>query len=166
MVRGYLLDTNILGYWFDDQRPEHEKVVEHLNALDPMAPLRISAISLGEIEYGHRCVSDTDTAVQAGFQHFVNTRLPGVLGIQRSTSAYYGQIRARLFKTFAPRNGKKNLRPCQLVDPVTASTLGIQENDLWIAAQATEFNLVLVTHDQMNRLKEAVSDLVVEDWAV
>jgi tRNA(fMet)-specific endonuclease VapC len=157
----------MLAYCFDDKRPEHDKVVEHMCALDPSAPLRISAMSLGEIEYGHRCVSGADTDVQKAFKYFVNARFPGVLSIQRSTSTYYGQIRARLFKRFAPRNGKKNLRPCQLVDPVTATVLGIQENDVWIAAQAIEFNLVLVTHDQMSRLREVASDLLVfEDWAV
>jgi len=166
-VHGYLLDTNMLDYWFDDKRPEHEHIIGHVNALDPNAPLRISAISLGEIEYGHRCVSDADTAVQVALKDFVGKRFPRVINIQQSTSTFYGQIRARLFKKFAPRNGKRNLRPCQLLDPVTATALGIQENDLWIAAQAIEFNLVLVTHDRMNRLREVASDILVfEDWAV
>jgi predicted nucleic acid-binding protein len=53
-----------------------------------------------------------------------------------------------------------------LVDPLTAKCLGIQENDLWIAAQAYESNLVLVTHDKMDRLREVASDLLAfEDWA-
>jgi len=30
-----------------------------------------------------------------------------------------------------------------------------------------EFNLAIVTHDQMNRLREVTSDLLIfEDWAV
>ncbi|MCX7427575.1 MAG: PIN domain-containing protein [Planctomycetia bacterium] len=165
-MQGYLLDTNMLAYWFDEERREHEKVVDRIDALGPSAPLGISAISLGETEYGHRCVSDADTAVQFAFRRFVNARVPRVLTIQRSTSTYYGQIRARLFNKFAPRNGKKRLRPCQLVDPLTAKCLGIQENDLWIAAQAYESNLVLVTHDKMDRLREVTSDLLAfEDWA-
>jgi tRNA(fMet)-specific endonuclease VapC len=166
-VRGYLLDTNVLAHWFDEKQSEHKKVIEHLDALDPEAPLRISAISLGEMEYGHRCVSDVDTVIQTRFKGFVNTRVPSVLGIRQSTSTWYGQVRSRLFRKFAPRNGKKHLQPCQLVDPVTAKSLGIQENDLWIAAQACEFNLVLVTHDRMSRIRDVASDLLVfEDWAV
>ena len=118
------------------------------------------------MEYGHRCVSDTDTAIQVAFKDFVGKRLPDVLHIQRSTSIPYGQIRATLFKKFAPKNRRNGLRPCQLVDPVTATSLGIQENDLWIAAQAVEFNLVLVTHDRTIHLKEVAADfLEFEDWA-
>jgi tRNA(fMet)-specific endonuclease VapC len=165
MVRGYLLDTNILSYWFDEKSPQHENVVRHLAALDANTPLRLSVISLGEMEYGHRCVSDTDTAIQVAFEDFVSKRLPGVLRIQRSTSIHYGQVRARLFKKFAPKGKRSGLRPCQLVDPITATNLGIQENDLWLAAQAIEFNLVLVTHDRVSRLKEVAADLLeFEDW--
>lgn len=166
-MRGYLLDTNILSYWFNEKTPEHKNIVRHLGALDANSPLRISVISLGEVEYGHRCESDTDTVIQTAFKDFVNQRLPDILRIQPSTSIHYGQIRARLFKRFAPPKGRNGLRPCQLVDPITAVSLGIQENDLWLAAQAVEFNLVLVTHDRMRRIQEASSDLLVcEDWAV
>ncbi len=165
-MRGYLLDTNILNYWFNEATPEHQNVLRHLATLDAGAPLRVSAISLGEMEYGHRCVSDADTAIQAAFKDFVGKRLPGVLRIQRSTLIPYGEIRASLFKKFAPKNRRNGLRPCQLVDPVTATSLGIQENDLWIAAQAIEFNLVLVTHDRTIHLEEVAADfLEFEDWA-
>jgi tRNA(fMet)-specific endonuclease VapC len=167
MVRGYLLDTNILKYWFNEATPEHHHVIRHLMALDVNAPLRISAISLGEMEYGHRCESDTDTPIQTAFKDFVNKRLPDVLRIHRSTSIHYGHIRANLFKKYAPKNKRSGLRPCQLVDPITATSLGIQENDLWIAAQAIEFNLVLVTHDRLSCIKEVASELLeVEDWAI
>jgi predicted nucleic acid-binding protein len=166
-VRGYLLDTNILRFWFDESCPEHLNVVGRMKSLEPGTPLRISAISLGEMEYGHRCVADEDTTLQLKFKQFISTRLPEILKIQRSTSTYYGQIRARLFKRFAPKNSRKNLRPCQLIDPVTATELGIQENDLWIASQANEYNLVIVTHDKMSRVKEVAGDLInFEDWAV
>ena len=166
MVQGYLLDTNILSYWFNEATSEHQNVVRHLAMLDANAPLRISAISLGEMEYGHRCESDTDTTIQTAFKDFVNKRLPDVLRIQRSTSLHYGQIRANLFEKYAPKSKRKGLRPCQLVDPITATSLGIQENDLWIAAQAIEHNLVLVTHDRTTHIKAVVANLLeFEDWA-
>ena len=163
-MRGYLLDTNILAYWFNGRRPEHAKTVERLNLLDADTPLRISTVSLGEIEYGHRCVSGTDTVIQVAFKQFIWERFPDALDIRRTTSIYYGQIRAKLFSKFGP---KKSKRPCQLIDPATATTLGIQENDLWIAAQAAEYNIVLVTHDRgMRRIQEVASDLLdFEDWA-
>lgn len=164
-LRGYLLDTNIVNYWFNPALPEHDGVLDRISSLDANAPLRISVVTLGEIAYGHRCVSDTDTTEQAEFSEFVETRLPQFLTISKSTTVYYGQMRARLFRRFAPRNGRRALRLCQLTDPITGKGLGIQENDLWIAAQASEYNLVLVTHDQMRRIQEVAVDLVeFEDW--
>ena len=163
---GYLLDTNIISYWFQEDGLENRNVVNHIDGLDEGTPLRVSAITLGEIEYGHRVVSTTDRPIQVQFNRFVQTQLPHVLGVRRATRMYYGQIRARLFEKYSPRNGRKTLRAEQLVDPVTAKTLGVQENDIWIAAQAREYNLVLVTHDRMTHLREAVSDiLAIEDWA-
>jgi predicted nucleic acid-binding protein len=165
-VRGYLLDTNILNFWFNRACPEHSSVMARVNALDVGAPLRLSAISWGEIEYGHRCVSRDSTPLQMEFSQFVETKLPQALPIGKGTSAYYGEIRSRLFDKFAPKKRKNGLRPCQLIDPLTAKELGIQENDLWIAAQAAEFNLVIVTHDRMARIREVVSDLIdFDDWA-
>jgi len=165
-LRGYLLDTNIISYWFNPGAPENRKVVAHIGGLDAGTPLRMSAVTLGEIEYGHRVVSMTDSSKQAQFNRFVQTQLPDVLDVRRTTRIYYGQIRARLFEKFSPQHGRKALRPEQLVDPVTGKTLGVQENDIWIAAQAVEYNLVLVTHDRMMRLREMVSNtLDIEDWA-
>lgn len=165
-MRGYLLDTNIIDYWFRRGTPENHNVETHIGGLDAGTPLRVSAVTLGEIEYGHRVVSTSDTAKQGQFNQFVQTQLPNVLDVRRTTRIYYGQIRARLFERYAPRRGRKALRPEQLVDPVTAKTLGVQENDIWIAAQAREYNLVLVTHDTMTHVREAVSDiLAIEDWA-
>jgi predicted nucleic acid-binding protein len=51
-VHGYLLDTNIVAYWFDERRSEHQRVVQHIQELPDATPLMISAITLGEIEYG------------------------------------------------------------------------------------------------------------------
>ena len=47
---------------------------------------------------------------------------------------------------------------------MTSKRLEIQENDLWIVAQAVERNLVLVSNDAMKRIREIAPDLVVEDW--
>ncbi|MCH7920211.1 MAG: hypothetical protein IIC50_19795 [Planctomycetes bacterium] len=75
-------------------------------------------------------------------------------------------LRAALFDKYAPKKNRKGLRPEQLIDPVTSKGLGVQENDIWIASQALEHNLVLVTNDQMNHLREVASDLRVENWAL
>ena len=75
-------------------------------------------------------------------------------------------IRAGVFEKYAPNvKRRRGLRPEQLIDPVTSQELGIQENDLWIAAQALEYNLVWVTNDKMERIRDVCEELQIENWA-
>lgn len=166
ILKGYLLDTNILSYWFAEGSAEHERVTQHILSLPGDSLLAISAITLGEVEYGHRAVSAEETPKQTTFLELINEQLPTVLNVMASTRLYYGRLRADLFEKFYPAGRKKRgLRPEQLVDPVTSLELGIQENDLWIAAQAIEYNLVLVTADRLQQIREVAKDLDVENWA-
>lgn len=166
-MEGYLLDTNIVRFWFDPTRSEHVRVRSRIEALPEDAPMMISAITLGEIEYGHRALGESgDPEQERDFLEFVQKRLPTILNVERHTRIAYGSLRARLFEKYAPKDRrKKGLRPEQLIDPTTAKELGIQENDLWIAAQALEHNLVLVSHDKMTRLRKVAEELRVQDWA-
>lgn len=74
-MQGYLLDTNIIIFWFDPKSKGHANVVARIDALDPATPLRISAITWGEMEYGHRAVDSADTPDQIARNHFVKNRL-------------------------------------------------------------------------------------------
>jgi predicted nucleic acid-binding protein len=52
-----------------------------------------------------------------------------------------------------------------------ATTLGIDENDLWIAAQAIQYNLVLVTNDGLERIRAVLRQVApalqaIENWTV
>jgi tRNA(fMet)-specific endonuclease VapC len=90
--------------------------------------------------------------------------------ISRHTAEPYGRIRAHLVQQFPPRGGwTKKKRTEQMTDPLSAKELGIDENDLWLVAQAVERNLVLVTSDKMSRIREAVAevypDFGIENWA-
>lgn len=166
-MAGYLLDTNIVSFWFDEAKPEHAAVSSRLHALPSDTHLMLSAVSLGEIEYGHRALGPSvDAKREAALLAFVGRRLPITLSVDKHTRTAYGSLRARLFEKYGPAGRrKKGLRPDELIDPTSALALGIQENDLWIAAQAIEHNLVLVTHDRMSRLRQVAEELQVEDWA-
>ncbi len=163
-MRGYLLDTNIIEFWFNSNRREHDLVLRCIDALAPDTPLVTSAVVLGEIEYGHQVASHRQEYVGEVLR-FVKTQLPRILEITSSTAQTYGRLRAALFKKYAPQKNRKGLRPEQLTDPITSKKLGIQENDLWIAAQALEHNLVLVTNDKMNRIRTVAQKLILENWA-
>ena len=84
------------------------------------------------------------------------------------TAKTYGELRARLFDKYAEKNKRTTKRrPEQLIDPVTSLELGIQENDLWIAAQAISRNLTLVTNDAIKRICNIAGKSVhIDNWAV
>lgn len=164
---GYLLDTNVVSYWFDPARKEqHQAVTRRIGGLPGDALMTISAITRGEIEYGHRALGEKiDREKEDSFLQFIEHRFPVTLDVGKHTRIAYGSLRARLFGQYVSPARKRGLRPEQLVNPVTALELGVDENDLWIAAQALEHNLVLVTHDRMTHLRGVADELRLEDWA-
>ena len=178
-MRSFLLDTNIWEYWYNlkgqpkesdniqkriDELMSQEQNIEHF-VWQPA----ISVISWGEIDYGYNLKHKKEPSRETEFRKFISDVGPWLVLINRHTAKTYGELRARLFEKYAPKNKKtKGLRPEQLIDPVTSLELGIQENDLWITAQAVTFNLTLVTNDQkMKRIHDiAGKSLHVENWAV
>ncbi len=166
----YLLDTNVVSDWLDATRSRHEAIaaaIEERARAD--AVLLTSTVVLGEIEYGIHVAASEHAKALAALRvqldaEFVHRRL--LLDVSRTTAGVYGDLRARLFEKYAPgRKRRKGMRPEQLTDPETSLSLGIQENDLWIAAQAIERNLVLVSNDAMRRIRKVAPELKVEDWA-
>ena len=167
-MQGYLLDTCVVSRWFDPNREKSGPIKRRINALSKETPLVISSITWGEIEYGHKVESDTETPVQTKFRQFVEEQLPYVLCIDRSTAIYYGQLRAHLFEKYSKANRRaKAMRAEELIDPATSRELGIQENDIWIAAHAMEHNLVLATCDKpLERVaSQSGLSITVELWS-
>lgn len=163
-MQGYLIDTQTVSYWFDAKVSQHKNVCDHINGLPAGAPLMASVITLGEIAFGHAIAEKPDANKQAAFNAFVQTKFPLPIAITRTTIPYYAAMREAIFKKYPPR-GKRQKRPEQCFDPITAMELGIEENDLWIAAQACEHKLVLVTNDGMARIRDIAIDLLtVENW--
>jgi len=168
---GYLLDLNILRAWQNPAHADHQKVLGRMAALGAAPPIFMSAVTLGEIEFGHRVSEATSKAANKAFEHFISTQFPAVLPISKTTAPYYGDLKAKLFDRFAPKDAtgrrRKHTRVAQLTDPLSDLALGIDENDLWCAAVAVEYNLVLVSHDGMQRIRDVANgQLQVEDWRV
>jgi len=81
-----------------------------------------------------------------------------VLDIDQHTAMTYAEIRANLFRTYAPKNRRGRITQRYIEDIVERTTgkeLGIQENDLWIVSVAIQYNLIFVTKDRMLRVIEA-----------
>jgi tRNA(fMet)-specific endonuclease VapC len=128
----YILDTNILIAALKG-RPA---VRERLESL-PLSGMRLSAIVLGELEFGAEksAHGERNRARLATLAQ----RLP-LVGIDYDTTRHYGQVRARLERQGTP----------------------IGANDTWIAAQALAIDATLVTDNE--REFSRVAGLVVENW--
>ncbi|MDX9974304.1 MAG: type II toxin-antitoxin system VapC family toxin [FCB group bacterium] len=162
---GYLLDTNILSYWINERSEFHERVAGRIASVPEDVPLFMSAITWGEIQFGwHRRHKEPIPA--ANLRVFEQTFQ--TVPVTRGTDLYYGQLKARLFERFAPRSVKtKSLSLGLLLDPVAGDLLGVDENDVWIAAQAVESKLILVTNDKLTRIRDSAGDLdlQIDNWA-
>lgn len=77
--------------------------------------------------------------------------------VNRDTATIYGQIKAALFNQFGPRERSKR-RKTRITD------LGFDENDLWIAATAVQYNLTLVSADSDFERIQQVEALSLESW--
>jgi predicted nucleic acid-binding protein len=176
-VADYLLDTMILRYWYDSGCQENASVVSYVHAArrpDPqtqyISRLFVSTVTIGEIEFGHRVIPALNPAEQAKYMSFVRQEFPEPLPVTRHVGEYYGILKAWLFNNCSPKSMRtKAKRYRELVDPTSGEALEVQENDVWIAAQAMTHRLVLVTHDSRGNfgklLKQFAGDLDVQDWA-
>lgn len=176
-MRDFLLDTQTVHYWYDPDHPKHSAVVANVElikqqsaSLDLKPRLLVSIITLGEIEFGHRIQAGDWSVAHAAKLKFVREQLPGRLEVTEDAVAAYGEIRALLFQKFAPakmRHGQK--RPEQLVDPATSLSLTIQENDLWLCAQAIGHGMILITNDAMTAIRDVTCNMVpelhIQNWA-
>lgn len=151
---GYLLDTSVASAGFDSGNTNHESVRRRLEGVDGI--VYVSSISIGEVEYGLGVAPQIDTErhdlVRAAMSAYQ------VIDVDKHTATVYGKIRARLFKQYSPRKRRGRLKKYvgDLIDPTTEKELGIQENDLWIASVAVEYNLVLLTRDRRGGMKRVV----------
>ena len=119
-MQGWLLDTNILDYLTDRADAHHGCVRSCFEKIPDMDPVYISAITVGEIEYGIRAFPRMSEARKHDLRHAVQ-QFP-VVDLISSARDCYGRIRAALFERMV-KCGRKALRPEQLVDPVTLSRL-------------------------------------------
>ena len=177
-MRDFLIDTQTIRYWYDIACPQHQAVVANIESLRKQVEwleyeprLLVSVITLGEIEFGHRVNSPPNPDVQAEYLKFVGEQLPVRLEVTEDAVAAYGELRSRLFNEHAPGEKRRpKMRPEQLTDPITSKGLGIQENDLWLCAQAVAHDMVLVTNDAMRPIREVSRGmqpaLLIQNWAM
>jgi tRNA(fMet)-specific endonuclease VapC len=156
---GYLLDTNAASGLWNSRHPDHESLRAFLLEKSK-SPIWVSIIAFGEIEYGLKVTPKMDVDSQKEVRRRMSEYF--FLEVNKHTVEPYASLRSALFIKYSPRNRRGRLTvkwPEDLRDLTSAKELGVQENDIWIAAQAVQYNLILVSGDDMRRIQDVSADL-------
>jgi predicted nucleic acid-binding protein len=157
MSDAYLLDTNVICTLADVNRVGHAAATLRLQRVTTDFVL-LPSMAVAEIEFGMARAANVRPEKREELRGFIARfdQLP----FDESCIKPYSFIRAELWRANAtlkagrPQSAREK-RPEDLVDKVTGRELGIDEPDLIIASIALAQNLVLVTDDGMERIKEA-----------
>ena len=143
----YLLDTNLVSVLYDAGRPNHRAVRTALSTLDPLAPQLVSAVTIGEPRFGlalSRVAGRPLTHIEACIER---TEEHPLAEVGRHTAEAFGYVKSSVAMQRIDIQRRTPRWVEAWSDRVTGQLLQIDENDLWIAAQAVERNLVVVTSD-------------------
>jgi predicted nucleic acid-binding protein len=157
-VRGFLLDVNhVAAYCRKDP-----KVIQKLRTIPVEWPIRVCAITLGEIEAGHLITTTTDQAKRNDFIQCINEDfLPYAQKISKHTRLYYGKIISRILHNDPMPN------PNTRTERHLIEVLSVDINDVWTVASAWEHNLAFCTTDTMPCIRKAVqNDVKFDNWLV
>lgn len=143
----YLLDTNLVSVLYDAGRPNHRLVRAALAALDPAAPQLVSSVTIGELRFGlalsraaGRPLAHIEACIERTEEH-------PLAEVGRYTAEAFGYVKSSVALQRIDIHRRIPRWVEAWSDRVTGQLLQIDENDLWIAAQAVERNLVVVTSD-------------------
>lgn len=160
----YLLDTNLVSVLYDAGRSNHLTVRSALAAFDPAASQLVSAITIGELRFGlalsraaGRPLAHIEACIERTEEH-------PLAGVGRHTAEAFGYVKSSVALQRVDIRRRMPRWVEAWSDRVSGQLLQIDENDLWIAAQAVERNLVVVTSDPdfMNVIAPAVPELRVQ----
>jgi predicted nucleic acid-binding protein len=148
-VSGYLLDTSALSAYLYEGHPHHAEAKAVIESLTSEAAKLVSVVTLAEIDYGIRL------AEYFGSGHLIEYRQRleiireyASLDLTRHTSELYAELKVCLASHMQRREGRKLQRWIEdWIEVGSAKSLQIDENDLWVCAQAKERDLVVVTGD-------------------
>lgn len=155
---GYLFDTSVISALLDRRHDRHFEIRQAVAILDSAAPQYLSPVSLAETAFGTLLAEAFQTTdAQRLKRVLAEAETYGVLPITRNTAPVYARLKTDLAKCYLAKASRKD-RPRWVedwVDKTAGKKLQVDENDLWMCAQAKERNLVLVTAD--DKMKKRVS---------
>lgn len=130
----------------------------HFRDLPPENIIWVCPISLAEMECGLRITTSTDVQRRAACRRFIEQNaLDFVHEIGVTARDSYAEIMELIWRAHPPANNKIKTQQ-------HLSSLGVDVNDVWIAAVALEHGLILLTNDQMTTIKNCVPQITFENW--
>ncbi|MEH2235249.1 type II toxin-antitoxin system VapC family toxin [Nostoc sp.] len=145
----YLLDTNHCSFLMEGV----PSVANHLRSLGQVQ-LATSVIVAGELRFMAQN-SEQKAANLIKINAFL--RRINLYGIDKETTEIYGDFKSEIIKQFGPKEKSKR-RTTKL------ATIGISENDLWIAATALRHSLIIVSCDSDFERMQQVREFLWESW--
>lgn len=147
---GFIYDTSVLSALLDTAHKRHADIARVVVSLPENASHFVSAVSLAELTFGVRMSEAfAPSRLPALAQILVDVRNYGVLEVGHHTAAAYAELKTNLAKRYLLKANRRD-RPRWLEEwPINnrGQRLQVDENDLWLCAQAKERSLTLLTAD-------------------
>jgi len=145
----YLLDTNHCSFLMEGV----PSVANHLRSLGQVQ-LATSVIVAGELRFMAQN-SEHKAANLIKIKAFLQ-RI-NLYGIDQETTEIYGDFKSEIIKQFGPKERSKR-RTTKL------PTIGMSENDLWIAATALRHSLIVISSDSDFERMQQVRKFLWQSW--
>jgi predicted nucleic acid-binding protein len=156
-----LLDTNFVSVLFDQRRPNFNAVQTRAQAFAQTDLVYLSVVVLGELRYGMEAAQRVGQDVSHIRSTLVEAASYPLAEIGRHTAEAYGDVKARLADHYLDMSRRPPRWLENWQDRASGQMLQVDENDLWIVAQAVERDYLLVTSDQRlaDRFSPAIAEL-------
>jgi predicted nucleic acid-binding protein len=160
-----LLDTNFVSVLFDSRRPNFDAVQARAQAFADSDLVYLSAVVLAELRYGMEAAQRAGrdiSHIRHTLAHAANYPLAEV---GRHTAESYGDVKARLAAHYLDLSRRRPPRWIEnWQDRASGQMLQVDENDLWIVAQAVERDYLLLTCDLRlaDRFRAPITELRLE----
>jgi tRNA(fMet)-specific endonuclease VapC len=164
-VDDYLLETTALSALLDSQHPRHAAATAIISALDTRARKYVSVIALAELMYGFRLYQAARRTPHPNATHTISSASTYLkLNVTIHTSKEYEALKTNIATTYLNNVLSRKERRRWIEDwcnQFTGKKLCIDENDLWMCAQARERNVVLITSDENMTVIVSMADPMV-----
>jgi tRNA(fMet)-specific endonuclease VapC len=146
----YLLDTNHCSFILEGEPSVIKAMQSH--AADTVSTTVITA---GELQF---MVQNSRQRDSNSVRVTTFLRRIHVYSIDLEIATLYGEFKAELIRFYGPKEREKRKR-------IRLSEIGVSENDLWIAATAIRYELIVVSADRDFQRMQQVRAFGLESWA-